>query len=203
MKSYEEKAKFFDQYAEQWDEDGFSDEQVAKLDAILERLDIKPGMTILEPGCGSGRLTKILSERVGPGGRIIAVDISPQMIEVCGRATKNRNVRAILGEVEKVEMEPQSVDLVLCFAAFPHFNDKPAALRAFKSCLKPDGCLAIVHLMGSARINDLHRKSGTAVERDTIPVLGEMEQMLRQAGFRIVEWTDNDDGYFLSAYLVV
>jgi len=199
VRSYEAKAKFFDRYAEQWEEEGFSDEQMAKIKAVLERLDIQPGMAILEPGCGPGRLTKILVELVGPSGRIIAVDISPKMIEVCRRVAGNQNVRAILGEIETIDLEENSVDLILCFAAFPHFNDKPAALKVFASCLKPDGRLAIVHLIGSAQINDLHRKAGTAVEDDVLPSAQDMERMLGEAGFRVDELRDSDSGYFLSA----
>lgn len=199
MRSHDDKAEFFDQYAEQWDQEGFSDEQMEKVGALLTRLEIKPGMTILEPGCGSGRLTKVLSELVGPAGHVIAVDISPKMIEVCGRATKNRNVRALLGEIEKVKLDDQSVDLVLCFAAFPHFNDKPAALKAFARCLKPDGRLVIAHLLGSVQINDLHRKAGTPVECDAMPAPQELECLFQETGLRIDELTDEKEGYFLLA----
>lgn len=197
--SYDAKARFFDGYAEEWERDGFSPGQMAKVEPLLRRLGVGPGMTILEPGCGSGRLTKILSERVGPDGRIIAVDISPKMVEACRRVAGGANVRVEFVEIERIEIEPESVDLVLCFSAFPHFTDKPAALRTFAQCLARDGQLAVVHLMGSEKINDLHRKAGTAVERDIIPSAPEMESMLQGIGFRIVEFTDTDSGYFLTA----
>ncbi|MDQ3850816.1 MAG: class I SAM-dependent methyltransferase, partial [Actinomycetota bacterium] len=65
-----------------WDADSYhrvSEPQVAWADAVLERLALRGEETVLDAGCGSGRVTRLLLERL-PRGRVIAVDSSPAMV---------------------------------------------------------------------------------------------------------------------------
>lgn len=199
MPAYQEKEQFFDRFVDQWEREGFAPPRRAKVEAVIARAGVGPGMTVLEPGCGTGRVTAILSERVGPAGLVIAVDISRKMIEACRRVADRPNVRAVVGAVETMGVAAQSVDRVLCFAAFPHFGDKTAALALFRRCLKPDGRVIVAHLMGSQAVNAHHRKAGAPIAADTLPDAPGMEALFRDAGFRIDELQDDESGYYLSA----
>ncbi|MFN9625814.1 MAG: class I SAM-dependent methyltransferase, partial [Planctomycetota bacterium] len=52
---------------------------------MLEQLDVKPGMTVCDMGCGDGYYTIELAKKVGPSGKVIAVDIQPEMLQELSR----------------------------------------------------------------------------------------------------------------------
>ncbi len=58
---------------------------------VDDRLDLKPGDTVLELGCGTGLNFPLILEKVGPQGRIIGVDIAPGMLEVARRKARMNN----------------------------------------------------------------------------------------------------------------
>jgi len=199
MKEHARKARFFDKRSEEWAQLGFDEKAKEKIRWMLRRTGIRRGMTVVEPGCGAGRLTAWLSRLVGEDGRVVAVDISPRMLEKAKELVRASNVTFRLSAAEKLRVRRASADVVLCFNAFPHFDDKRGALRRFKTILKPDGKLVLIHLMGSKRVNELHRSVGAAVGHDMIPDAQRMELMFRAEGFRIDELIDEEERYYLIA----
>jgi ubiquinone/menaquinone biosynthesis C-methylase UbiE len=195
------KASFFDTQADQdWADAEYSPEETAKIQRLIQETGIKAGTHIVEPGCGTGRLTKILSDTVGLEGRVTAFDISPKMTEKCrSRLEHSRNVEIYLSSTEDFIFEKQVVDMVLCHQVFPHFDDKPLAVRLLANALKPDGKFVVFHFRNSAWINDLHRKAHPAVIADMIPSPQEMKIMFEAAGMKIDTLRDDEQGYFLSA----
>ena len=193
------KALCFDQMAGNGLWDGFSSEERPKLKRLLNRLALAPEMKILEPGCGTGRLTAALLERLGPKGRIVANDISPRMIAEARRRRLGQRVHWRVAPVEEVRVRRGSVDRVICFQSFPHFDHEPAALRLFRRALKPDGLLAIVHFAGRRKINQIHRRGPEPIRRDLIPTKREMRTLLDAAGFLVTDFVDSAAGYWLFA----
>ena len=193
------KARFFDAVAENGLWQDFAPRDGPKVKRLLDRLNLAPGMTVLEPGCGTGRLTVHVLDRVRPGGRIIANDISPRMIAAARRRRLGRGMRWHVGPAEAVRVRDESVDRVVCFQSFPHFDDKLAALRLFRRALKPDGLLAIVHFAGRREINRIHRQESEPICRDLVPTKREMQSLLRASKFRLEELEDSSGGYWLFA----
>lgn len=193
------KAQFFDSVAEGGFWRDFAVEDRPKLARLLDRLELVPGMTVLEPGCGTGRLTAALLERLGPGGRIVANDISPRMISAARRRRLGRRVRWHVGPVELLRLRPGSVDRVVCFQSFPHFDDKAGALRLFRKAMKPQGFLAVVHFAGRGKINRIHLQEPEPICHDLIPTRRQMRALLRAAGLRLEELEDSPAGYWLFA----
>ena len=72
--------KFFDDHAEGWEDHNYSPEVLARTEAIIGRVDLKEGMTVLDVGCGLGVLQPFLRRRVGKTGRLAMLDFSPKMI---------------------------------------------------------------------------------------------------------------------------
>ena len=195
-----QKAGFFDRQADApWSDAEYTPEELDKIEQLFSRLSLAPGLRALEPGCGTGRVTRLLAERVGPEGTVIALDISANMIEKCRARTRGlKNVTALHAALEDLELEPESFDLVLCFNVFPHLDDQPAAVKRFQRLLVPGGRLAIFHLQPSSFINDLHRKAGTTVEKDLIPGEPELRAMLEAAGFTPLAFEDTDRFFVLA-----
>ena len=138
-----EKAVFFDaEAAAPWAVAPFGAEDQPKIARLLAAAAIRPGAWVLEPGCGTGRVTTILADAVGPDGRVIALDISQKMIEACrDRVGGRENVRVAQAAVEEYALAPETVDVIVCHQVLPHFDDKPAALAALVRVLKPLGRL--------------------------------------------------------------
>ncbi|MGH2923622.1 MAG: class I SAM-dependent methyltransferase [Solirubrobacterales bacterium] len=111
-----------------------------------ERVPMAGDETVLDAGCGSGRVTTMLAERL-PRGRVIGVDAAPSMIE---HARESLGDAAILINADLVELTPallreaagvDSVDLVFSNATFHWIPDHEALFRRLHSVLRPGGRL--------------------------------------------------------------
>jgi ubiquinone/menaquinone biosynthesis C-methylase UbiE len=117
---------------------------------IVAHLDLRPGMRALDAGCGPGRLTIPMAKRVGPSGRITALDLQTGMLERAkGRAeaagVSNIDfVRAPLGQNALRLGDFDRAVLVTVLGEIPH---QQAALREIFEALKPEGILAIVEVV--------------------------------------------------------
>jgi ubiquinone/menaquinone biosynthesis C-methylase UbiE len=198
---YQKKTSFFDGHAKSpWAFEDYTADETAKLDRLFEMIGSLEGLSILEPGCGTGRLTQILAHRVGDQGRVVAIDISSKMIELARRRVKVRaNVVIQQQALEELPLQEKSFDLIMCHQVFPHLEDKAGNLMRMAWALKFGGRLIIFHLISFEEINDMHRKAGTAVEHDLLPGREEMARLFSEAGLRITLWEDTGDSYLLFA----
>jgi N-acetylglutamate synthase-like GNAT family acetyltransferase/SAM-dependent methyltransferase len=107
---------------------------------------VEPGQVVLDIGSGAGIDCLIAAERVGPAGRVIGLDMTPEMIE---RARKNAreagvtNVEFRLGDAEKMPVEDSSVDWVISNCVINLSPDKPSVFREIARVLKPGGRISI------------------------------------------------------------
>mgnify|MGYP006273454423 FL=1 len=195
------KAEFFDRQADnEWAAPDYTPEERARIDQVLSRLQPLQGRVVLEPGCGTGRLTAILAQEVGPKGQVLAMDISPRMVDAAReRSAGLSNVQLACAPLEDVPLHRGCVDVAFCHQVFPHFDDKAAALEVMANCLRPGGTLVIFHLINIDQINALHRKAGTAVAEDLMPPRGTMQHLIGRFGFRLEELDDGPERYLLLA----
>ncbi|MFH2125484.1 MAG: class I SAM-dependent methyltransferase [Pseudomonadota bacterium] len=197
------KAEFFDaQVASGWAAEKYGDTERPKLERLLTQSELEPGQSVLEPGCGTGRLSEVLAQVVGPTGHLVATDISQGMVAACRKRVAGLSwVRVERIAVENLRAPAASFHRVVCHQVFPHFDDQPAALAHMVELLKPGGVLTVVHFMPSAVINDTHRKAGTVVEKDMLPPPDQMRSMMEQAGLDLETLVDDELGYLLKARL--
>jgi demethylmenaquinone methyltransferase/2-methoxy-6-polyprenyl-1,4-benzoquinol methylase len=155
------KAAFFDgQVSAPWAATEYGEDEAPKIRRLLTEAHIRDGLRLLEPGCGTGRLTEILAGAVGPSGRVDALEISPLMVEASRkRVAHRRNVRVHQVALEDYRDSGQGFDRIVCHQVFPHFDHKPAAVKRLADLLRPDGLVVIVHFINFAEINDVHRLS--------------------------------------------
>jgi ubiquinone/menaquinone biosynthesis C-methylase UbiE len=197
----EAKADFFDsQVNEPWAASEFGAQEREKVYRMLGQAQFRGGMRVIEPGCGTGRLTAILADVVGPGGLVHALDISSNMIEAARRRVGTRpNVCLECASIESSSFDPQSYDVVVCHNVFPHFDDKPAAVAHLAAALKKGGSFIVLHFMSSEEINDMHRKVHTSVLNDLIPPESQMRNIFEASGLQVQLIKDDEAGYLLCA----
>jgi len=109
----------------------------------------KPGETLLDVACGNGPGLLAASQAVGPTGRVIGIDFATQMLEIADsrvRAAGAENVDVRTGDMTALDIEPGSVDVVLCVLGVFFVDDMPGLLRSFWSLLRPGGRMAITVL---------------------------------------------------------
>ncbi len=139
-----------------------SSPQVAMAEAVLERLELRGDETVLDAGCGSGRVTRLLAERL-PHGRVIAVDADAQMLararEELGPAVDVRH--ADLAQLRLHDGE--QVDAVFSNATFHWVPDHDALFARLAAALRPGGRLS-AQCGGEGNVQAVHE---TAIEAAT------------------------------------
>src|SRR3954469_19691433 len=104
---------------------------------VMERLELRGDETILDAGCGSGRLTELLVERV-PRGRVIGVDASASMIDAAReRLGDGADLRR--ADLVGLDLGGDRVDVVFSTATFHWIADHAALFRSLRDALRPGG----------------------------------------------------------------
>jgi len=190
--------EYFDQLAPTWDKE-LTPEKLQCLGDIVKELDIKPGYYVLDIGSGTGVLLPFLIAELGDEGRILALDLSAEML---GQA-KAKDFPPIVGfaqaDVLAIPLADNSVDLAICNSVFPHFSDKAKALREMARVLTNNGRLVICHAMSREMINQLHQSAGGIVAGDLLPGESQLRKLTKRAGFKITRYEDTPERYLVTA----
>jgi ubiquinone/menaquinone biosynthesis C-methylase UbiE len=118
-----------------------------KPDQVLDALGLTAGQTVCDIGAGPGYFTLRAAKRVGPSGRVFAVDVEPRILDALrSRVDKAglRNVTPVLALAADPLLPPRTCDLVLVVDAYHHFPDRPSYLARLVTLLRPGGHLANV-----------------------------------------------------------
>ena len=187
----------FNQRAAIWDETA-SEQDTTKLKRMARRLNIKPGSTVLDVGTGTGVFIPFLLSKIGRNGQIVALDFAEEMLRKAQAKGCNRNIDYLHADVTNIPLRDNIFDVTVCYASFPHFQDKSRALTEINRVTKSGGKLLIYHTSNRARINEIHCQV-PALANDLIPDEGEMQEMLSMAGFVDIKIEDNSGSYLASA----
>ncbi|MEQ8210558.1 MAG: class I SAM-dependent methyltransferase [Lacipirellulaceae bacterium] len=139
---------------------------------LYKFLDIQRGQTVCDFGCGNGYHAIQMAKRVGPRGKVLAVDIQPEMLEKLNRRVETRgfnNVEPILATDEESGLPEGKVDLVLMVDVYHELSDPPPVMKEVKKSLKPDGRLVLVEFREEdpgVPIRPLHKMSKRQVHRE-------------------------------------
>lgn len=191
--------RFFDDCATRGIMTEFEPEDEERIRILLRQWGIRRGWRVLEPGCGAGRLTERLAGAVGSRGKIVAFDLSELMIRRAARRRLPPNTLLLRASAHFLPVRPASLDAVICFHAFPHFENPRRALAEMGRALKPGGSLWIDHLKSRAAVNRIHRAGGPEIRSHRLPPARTMTRLLQDAGFRLRRLRDGPDGYSLQA----
>jgi ubiquinone/menaquinone biosynthesis C-methylase UbiE len=135
----------------------------------LERFGLKPGDAVLELGPGPGYFSIEASGMVGTGGRVLCLDIQPEMISMLGQRLEEHgiaNAHPLLGDALNLPLAESSVDAAFLVAVLGEVPDRPGALAELRRVLKPGGVLSFMETltdpdyMFQDSLKDLCRASG-------------------------------------------
>ena len=164
---------------------------------------LRPGETVVDLGCGGGLDVFLAAEKVGPEGRAIGIDMTPEMIELARRnaeKTGRTNVEFHLATIDKLPLADASVDCVISNCVINLAPDKPAVFREIARVLKPGGRLAVSDIA-------LKRPLPSEIGENLMAYVGcvagaipieDYRRSLVEAGFAHVEVIDS--GADLNAY---
>ena len=166
---------------------------------LLSAAALQSGESVLDVACGTGVIARLASERVGPGGKVVGIDVAPDMIEVA-RTTTAPSGLAIEwreGDAASLPFPDGSFDIVLCQMSLMLFPDQATALAEMRRVLTAGGRVA---LNTPGAINRPMEILAGALARHVNPDLAGFvhsifsmsdpaahQQLLREAGFRSVE----------------
>jgi demethylmenaquinone methyltransferase/2-methoxy-6-polyprenyl-1,4-benzoquinol methylase len=193
------RSAYFDAIADQWD--GWDDLAVLqrRLAAGLAAMGLGPRETVVDIGCGTGNLTLALLAALDAAGRVIAVDISPRMLEVARAKVHDARVSFQAAEAESLPLGSASCDRIICFSVWPHFRDQNAVCRELARVLRPGGHLHVWHLLSRHKVNEIHAAAGEAVAGDQLGPATETAAHLAAGGFQVTAVVDDDEQYLVSA----
>lgn len=159
---------------------------------------LRPGEVVLDLGSGGGFDAFIAGPKVGQTGRVIGVDMTPEMIAKARRNTSTyvnrtglQNVEFRLGEIEHLPVADRSIDVVISNCVLNLSPDKPQVWREIARVLKPGGRVAVSDL---ALLKPLPREVLDMVEALIGCVAGaalvsDIEKMMREAGLTEIRLT--------------
>jgi precorrin-6B methylase 2 len=148
-------------------------EEEERTDLLLEALAIQPGQTVADIGAGSGYFSWRMARKVGDEGRVLAVDIQSEMLEMLMRNMAMRRVekrvKPVLGTITDPKLPPNSCDLMLMVDVYHEFDHPFEMITAMISALKPGGRLVFVEFRledPKVPIKLLHRMSEEQVRKE-------------------------------------
>lgn len=199
---------------------GYTPEQLASIPAEANMglscgnptafASLKPGETVVDLGCGGGLDVFLAAERVGPTGKAIGIDMTPEMLELArSNAAKGNsgkpitNVEFHQATIDKLPLSDASIDCVISNCVINLAPDKPAVFREIIRVLKPGGRLAVSDIALKKPLpaevgNDLMAYVGCIA--GAIPV-GQYRSQLIEAGFAQADIVDTESD--LNAYAKV
>ncbi len=134
---------------------------------IIEHLNLKPGMTVLDAGCGPGRLTIPLARQVGEQGQVVAADIQAGMlarVRTKAQAAGLSNITFIEATIGQGQLDRNCFDRALLVTVLGEIPDRPAAMREIFETLKPGGLLSVTEVIFDPHF--LRRRSVAALAED-------------------------------------
>ena len=147
--------------------------------AVIDALDIEPGQTIADLGAGSGYYSFRIAPLVGPKGRVLAIDVQPEMlrtIEARARRERVNNLETVRASAYDPHLAPSSVDLVFMVDVYHELEYPYEVMTHVRDALKPGGRIALIE----------YRKEDPAVAIKEVHKMSE-EQIVREltaAGFK-------------------
>ncbi|MBA2763338.1 MAG: methyltransferase domain-containing protein [Thermoleophilaceae bacterium] len=149
-----------------WDAETYhrvSAPQVAFAGPVIERMGLRGDETVLDAGCGSGRVTQMLVERL-PRGRVIAVDAAPSMVDLARETLAGRRASVLQAELTSLELSKQ-VHAVFSSAVFHWIADHDALFTSLHAALLPGGRL-VAQCGGEGNIDNLHEVAAEVSARE-------------------------------------
>jgi arsenite methyltransferase len=127
---------------------------------VIAALNLRPGDQVADLGSGGGYFTFRLAEAVGPAGKVYAVDIDPDMVDLIAKRAKQEtasNIDPILAKSDDPLLPKTGVDLIFTSNTYHHIDNRIAYLSKLREYLRPGGRIAIIDFDRRAWFEGLFR----------------------------------------------
>jgi ubiquinone/menaquinone biosynthesis C-methylase UbiE len=115
-----------------------------ELKAMIDALPVRPGDRVIDLACGDGAYLPWLADRVGPTGRVVAVDVSPAYLERAQSEFGGGPVDFVAGVLERPPLPEASFDLVWCAQSLYSLSEPVESVRRMARIVKPGGTVAVL-----------------------------------------------------------
>ncbi|MGI5326005.1 class I SAM-dependent methyltransferase [Actinomadura nitritigenes] len=176
---------FFSPRAATWDAK-FGDDMPAYAAAVDEAA-IAVGARVVDVGCGTGRALPALRRAVGPAGRVIGVDLTPQMLHAARDADRARDAVLMLADARRLPFADARFDAVFAAGLVPHMVDPAAGLAELARITRRGGRLVIFHPSGRAALAARH---GRTLRPDEPLARSRLGPLLAGAGWHLDRYDD-------------
>ncbi len=147
-------------------------EREERTDLLLAALALRPGMVVADIGAGTGYLARRMVPAVAPDGRVIAVDVQPQMVRMLEQVAAQPGMAKLLpwlGEEKDVRLQAGQLDLAIMVDVYHELAWPYEVLQSILRALKPGGLLAFVEYKAEdafVPIKALHKMSEAQIRRE-------------------------------------
>lgn len=149
-------------------------EEEERISKLIQLLDLKPGDSVADIGAGSGVLSERMARKVGPEGKVYAVDIQEEMLTMLRNRMKQKKIKNVVpvqGEITTPKLEPNSIDLALLVDVYHEFSHPYEMTQGMAEALKPGGRLVLVEYRKEdprVPIKEVHKMSEEQVKRELL-----------------------------------
>ena len=122
-------------------------EEEERLTLLVRSLKLKPGMNVADIGAGSGVISLLVAEKIGPAGKVFAVDVQDEMLKLLGRKIKKHKIKNIIpvkGSSKSPNLKENSLDLIFMVDVYHEFEFPYEMMVELTKALKPGGRIAFV-----------------------------------------------------------
>ncbi|MGY1439681.1 class I SAM-dependent methyltransferase [Streptomyces reniochalinae] len=187
--------KFFTERAARWDT-RFPDDGPAYAAAVA-KVGLRPGDTVLDAGCGTGRALPELRSRVGASGTVLGADLTPAMLDEVARAGRQPAATALLlADVARLPLRDGCLDAVFGAGLISHLPGPGSGLSELARVVRPQGRLALFHPLGRAA---LAARQGRRITPQDIRAEPRLRPLLAATGWRMLSYVDEDERYLVLA----
>jgi ubiquinone/menaquinone biosynthesis C-methylase UbiE len=190
---------------------------------LVEQAALQPGQRVLDVACGTGAVTQLAAQQVGPTGKVVGLDLTPGMLAIARtRSAAATSIEWHEGSAEALPFPDASFDVVLCQQGVQFFPNRVAALREMRRVLVPGGKLwlsvwrAMQYNLFFTTLADAiarHVSAQVAAASGGPFMLGDAEELravVTEAGFhdvrvriamRLVRWPQADESILAPIHL--
>jgi len=164
--------------------EGFNRDSWQQPDKVIAALNLHPGAVVADLGSGGGYFTFKLAREVAPSGKVYAVDVDKDMIELIAKRLKEEsgnNVETILATATDPLLPQTGVDLIFTVNTYHHIANRLAYFANVRKYLRPGGRIAIIDLDRRAWLEGLlgHYTPSETIKRE-----------MEQAGYALQQQLD-------------
>ncbi|MGH3170752.1 MAG: class I SAM-dependent methyltransferase [Trebonia sp.] len=173
----------------------FGDDMPAYAAAIAEA-GIPAGGVVVDIGCGTGRAVPALRESVGSSGKVVALDLTPEMLRQAGSRCSTAGAGLVLGDARGLPLGDGVADGVFAAGLVSHLPDPEAGFREFARITRPGGRLVLFHPSGRAALAARH---GRTLEPDEPLAAGPLRHLTTVTGWRLAAYDDARERFYALA----